>query len=147
MDWTSRRSDLRLCESEQKYVRDHGGEVTVSSEPGAGTEVVVFLPASAGDDERPDGAEVSIADSLPRLRVLLVDDEEMVLDPTAMLLGRLGHEVHGFLSSAASLEEFRLRPADFDVAIVDQTMPELMGVDPCARDSTRSGTSPTRLGS
>jgi two-component system NtrC family sensor kinase len=62
-------------------VTEHGGEISVrnSTEPGCGaifTVTLPVLPAEAGGD----GAQLAAQEILPGARVLLVDDEEVVLE-------------------------------------------------------------------
>ena len=63
----------------------------------------------------------------PRRRVLVVDDEPLVVKSLEALLSlEGGYEILGFTSCRAALEAIRTRP--FDVAISDFLMPEMDGV-------------------
>jgi DNA-binding NtrC family response regulator len=69
-------------------------------------------------------------ESLPKgnERILLVDDEPLVVDVTKIRLKKLGYEVTALTSSIAALESFRVQPEAFDLVITDQSMPKMSGV-------------------
>ena len=107
-------------------VRGHRGAITVRSQPGAGTTFEIFLPALA----------VEIAPARPTLaqqprghgeRLLLVDDEEIVVETMKMLLERLGYHVTDFRVPGEALARFEAAPGDFDVLITDFMMPGMTG--------------------
>jgi CheY-like chemotaxis protein len=75
------------------------------------------------------GAEASPRPALPQgLRVLLVDDEPGVAASTARLLQRLGCRVTVLGGPEAAGAAERFDGADFDVAMVDLTMPARDGL-------------------
>ncbi|MCK4413395.1 MAG: PAS domain S-box protein [Candidatus Eisenbacteria sp.] len=108
-------------------VRSHRGAIEVTSAPGEGALFEIFLPickplagAKSSDetDERiPRGNE----------RILVVDDEEMIVDFVRRALERLGYEVLAFTDSTAALRAFRADPQLCDLVITDQTMPGTPG--------------------
>lgn len=116
---------LSICHN---VVRAHGGRITVESQVGSGTRFVVHLPASElRRDESPAASSPPPLASEPaRPRVLLVDDEPMVLRVLAQLLGRT-YEVfsaEGYTSAVAVLERERV-----DVILCDMMMLDGTGVD------------------
>ena len=60
-------------------------------------------------------------------RVLVVDDEELLLTLAIRTLEALGYAPVGFASSAAALEAFRAEPGLFDAIVTDERMPGLSG--------------------
>jgi PAS domain S-box-containing protein len=103
---------------------DHGGAITVTSAPGQGTTVAVYL--ACGDDVSPLGA--SGDDSLRGTEcVLWVDDEPALAHLGQGFLAGLGYTVVPHTRSLEALADFQARPAYFDVVITDQTMPEMTG--------------------
>jgi PAS domain S-box-containing protein len=106
-------------------VSDHGGSITVTSAPGAGTTFIVRLPAST--EGSPHVApDLSVAPS-GQGRILFVDDEPAVTRMGEKLLGRLGYTVETETSSPEALRRFRAAPDEFDLVVTDQTMPEMTG--------------------
>jgi two-component system cell cycle sensor histidine kinase/response regulator CckA len=115
---------LSICHD---IVKKHGGEIRVQSEPGRGTTFSIFLsretalapPRSLRPPALPD---------LRRLKMLLVDDDALVLKLYARMLGR-HHELITALGGRAALETLATRGADFDVILSDIMMPDVDGVD------------------
>lgn len=60
-------------------------------------------------------------------KILLVDDEQMLLDIGQQLLSLLGYQVTATVNSTEALEMIKAEPNRFDLVITDQTMPELSG--------------------
>lgn len=61
------------------------------------------------------------------LRVLLVDDQAVLLRATSRALASMGHQVESFVSSTQALSAFRENPDAYDVLIADENMPALSG--------------------
>jgi CheY-like chemotaxis protein len=61
------------------------------------------------------------------MRVLLIDDEEMVRQVVRRMLERSSHEVTEAENGRVGLE--RLKAGGFDLAITDIVMPEMEGLD------------------
>ncbi len=109
-------------------VSEHGGAIDVESVVGKGTCFKIFLPAG-GTLSETAAPEEAPSPAVGRERVLLVDDEELVLSVMTATLRRLGYVVTAELSSRAALRKFEASPDDFDVVITDQTMPQLSGLE------------------
>lgn len=60
-------------------------------------------------------------------RVLLVDDEAVLLGITAQALQQLGYHPVAFSSAREAIKVFTNDPNAFDIAVVDQTMFEMKG--------------------
>jgi PAS domain S-box-containing protein len=109
-----------------RIVMQAGGAVDVQSIPGAGSMFTVYLPRAGDAPEEP--ADASAAP--PRgsgQRVMVVDDEELLLELTTHALRELGYEPVGHGSARAALEAFRSNPDDVDVLITDRRMPGMSG--------------------
>ncbi len=107
-------------------VKDYGGDITVESKVGFGTEFNVYLPsvdaemAGSRNETDPDtlrGAE----------RILFVDDEDAAVDINSRMLRRYGYKVTGLTDSQEALALFEKNPEGFDLVITDMTMPNLTG--------------------
>ncbi|MBN2397061.1 MAG: PAS domain S-box protein [Deltaproteobacteria bacterium] len=106
-------------------VQNHGGAITVYSEAGKGTTFNVFFPRMEGAGERGRTSPLDVPTG--EERILLVDDEEPVLRSQRVMLESLGYKVTAVAKSDEALKLFRARPADFDLVITDQTMPDMTG--------------------
>jgi CheY-like chemotaxis protein len=106
-------------------VKSCGGDIRVRSQPGKGTTVDILLPelrdtpleAAPEPPPLPTGTE----------RILLVDDEKMLLDVGQSMLKSLGYQPTVMLSSKSALEWFQKDPGGFDLVITDMTMPHMTG--------------------
>ena len=112
---------LSLCAG---IVQDHGGRMTLESEPGAGTTFHIELPVVQPPHAAPAGAAAS-APPLPPLRLLVVDDETTIAEGLAEALQRDGHTVDVAENGARALE--RLAAARYDAVISDTKMPTVDG--------------------
>ncbi len=108
-------------------VRGSGGFITCESGPGRGTIFSIFLPIF--DGEAPLVGEKTEPVASGSGRILLVDDEEILIEMGQAMLERLGYEVTVRTSSLEALTTFQNDPHRFDAVITDQTMPGMTGVD------------------
>lgn len=108
-------------------VRALGGAIAVESRPGQGSLFRVYLPASAGD-RSVEGLE-KIPGELPRgsERIVVVDDEDMLVQMTRQILEKLGYTVKDFSDPEKALSYLREHAAATDLLITDLTMPKLTG--------------------
>ncbi|MDA1060132.1 MAG: response regulator, partial [Proteobacteria bacterium] len=108
-------------------VTDHRGVVRAESRPGQGATFHVLLPLLSGDGAV--ALEVATASASPagQGRILLVDDETLIVRMGQKILNRLGYTVVGATDPEEALETFRADPNAFDLLMTDQTMPGLTG--------------------
>ncbi len=118
-------------------MKAHGGSVDIHSEEGRGTTVLLRFPVC------PKAAEPGTA--MPAepgrepgacLRILLVDDDELIRDSFPDLMNILGHTVVRTTSSGPEALEQLNAGLDVDVVILDQNMPGLSGTETLERMRT-----------
>lgn len=109
-----------------------GGSIDVDSRPGGGTTVRICLPRAADAPTPASGPAVArqaqgpaAGDAVRPLRILLVDDEPLLLRSTRRIWR--AHRVTLAGSGREALE--RYREADFDVVLCDLIMGDLTGMD------------------
>jgi len=105
-------------------VTNHGGGVAISSQLGQGTSVRVYLPAVKKvmeekiiTDDQLDGKET----------ILVVDDEEMVLTMSEMVLKSRGYRVRSVSNAEKALQIFTEAKSPIDLLITDMVMPKING--------------------
>jgi CheY-like chemotaxis protein len=64
-----------------------------------------------------------------KLRILVVEDGEDAFSATAAMVERLGHSVRGETQSLEALRAFSEAPDRFDLAILDNVMDGLTGLE------------------
>lgn len=103
-----------------------GGRLILKSEKGAGTTAELWLPvADESTTDKPPAVD-TVAPPVHALRVLVVDDDSLVMTSTRLLIEDLGHRVLCALSGAQALELYERNP-DIDLVITDMAMPQMDG--------------------
>lgn len=104
------------------------GDITVYSEPGKGTTFHVYLPIV---EEAKKTVHKEVTKPLPigNERILLVDDDEVIVRMGRKILEKQGFRVTALTSSMEALHTFQKTPDNFDLIITDMTMPEMTGAD------------------
>ena len=108
-----------------------GGALRISSRPGLGTSIELWLPVAGEQVEQQPIPPRDMSTSGAGL-VLLVDDEELVRVTTATMLGELGYEVAEASTAEQALQHIDggLRPS---LLITDHLMPGMTGTDMALR--------------
>ena len=127
-------------------VEQLGGRLRLASEVDIGTVAELWLPvaesAAAAEPEtaRPRGPERSVSAT----RILVVDDDPLVLAGTTDLLEDLGHTVIQAVSAEQALDHLR-SGEDVDLVLTDYAMPGMTGLDLIARLARSHPTIPVVL--
>ena len=107
-------------------VKEHHGDIKVTSEVGKGTSFTVYFPAIGKRSEPMTSDKVEIQPTGDE-RILLVDDEESVVRLEKQMLQRLGYRVTVHNSATDALMKFRANPEAFDLVVSDMNMPNMTG--------------------
>jgi len=108
-------------------VKEYHGEIRVTSEMGKGATFDVYLPIL---EKTVQTGSVKACDKnfTGNERILLVDDESVIVQLEKRILERLGYQVTDANSSIDALKVFQENPGIFDLAITDMNMPNMTGV-------------------
>ncbi len=131
-------------------IKRHNGCITADSSLKKGTVFTVLLPAAKDTPRRP---ERNVAYPILKSgRILVMDDEEMVLHVASRIIDRLGFSVTTARDGKEAIELYRKGMAEgtpFDLVIMDLTVPGGMGgrdaikllrqIDPSVRAIVSSG--------
>jgi two-component system cell cycle sensor histidine kinase/response regulator CckA len=108
-------------------VRSHGGALRLSSIPGVGSTVTMFLPLAEPAVAQAGPLESSLSDAGGRC-LLVVDDEESVREVISDILENAGYKVLLAADGREALEVYKARSAEIHGVLLDMTMPRLNGV-------------------
>lgn len=108
------------------FIEQLGGRFVLKSEPGQGTTAELWLPVATHADIASPAPVIEPVSSVPRLSVLVVDDDSLVLTSTVLLLEDLGHRVLSVTSGAQALNLFDQGEV-IDLMITDMAMPHMSG--------------------
>ena len=122
---------LAICHS---VITKHAGHLTVESEPGQGTTFTIYLPALPAADTHIISQQYA---TLPgdSARVIVMDDEEILLEVVKGLLSNLGHEGIMVTDGEQAISKYlELRDAGTpaDIVIMDLTVAGGMGGEEAA---------------
>ncbi|MFJ4542163.1 PAS domain S-box protein [Pseudomonas sp. NPDC088885] len=108
------------------FIEQLGGRFVLKSDPGQGTTAELWLPVATHADIASPLPVIEPVSSVPRLSVLVVDDDSLVLTSTVLLLEDLGHRVLSVSSGAHALTLFDQGEV-IDLMITDMAMPHMSG--------------------
>jgi len=109
----------------KSIMQQHRGEVTIESRVGRGTTVSLLLPATV---QRPGLAVAPLPMPVPKTtgRVLIIDDDEMILNVVSSMLQSLGYGCAVAKDGVAGCEAYIRAKADhypFSAVLLDATIP------------------------
>jgi PAS domain S-box-containing protein len=133
-------------------VQKHGGHMAIRSTPGEGTLVEIYLPAESTEEQ---GQKAETAAPVPQstiLKVLVMDDEEMLRELLEQMLNRLGYAavtVKDGMEAVRACKKQMASGEPFDAVILDltikggmggeRTIGELLKIDPHMKAIVCSG--------
>ncbi len=117
--------------STYSIIKKHDGYITVDSKINVGTEFSIYLPASlekiAPQKETKETKEKQFAG---KEKILLMDDDEIILDLAAETLSLFGYTVECAKDGKEAIEKYKIAKDAgkvFDFVIMDLTIPGGMG--------------------
>ncbi|MCD4785097.1 MAG: response regulator [Candidatus Eremiobacteraeota bacterium] len=139
---------LTTCYS---IIRKHGGYITVESELDVGTAFHIYIPASGEKVILKRKSQPMILKS-GQGRVLVMDDEEVIIKVLDKMLVHLGYEADFTNNGFEAINKYRMARDEgnpFDMVIMDLTIPggmggkdaikEILKIDPNIRAIVSSG--------
>jgi two-component system NtrC family sensor kinase len=126
---------LSVCHG---IVSEHGGQIWVESEAGAGTRFYVQIPVISTDDRpREDtDADMMVSEDTEGARILVVEDEEVLRGMVVRVLGQVGYQVDTSPDGMDAIE--KINNVHYDLIICDVRMPHLSGIELYEKLSGRS---------
>jgi two-component system NtrC family sensor kinase len=100
-------------------IESHNGTIAITSTVGVGTLVTVRIPIV--NDTVATAGKPIVAGAMAPLRILVVDDEPVVVESVARMLESQGHQVSNATDGTAGLRRFCEQ--SFDVVLSDIVMP------------------------
>jgi two-component system, cell cycle sensor histidine kinase and response regulator CckA len=105
-------------------VANHGGGVAVSSRPGAGASVRIYLPAEKALFRDGAGGEEDLRGSAS---ILVVDDESLILTMAEAILTEYGYRVLTAGNGQKALDLLARAETQVDLVVTDLVMPAMSG--------------------
>jgi signal transduction histidine kinase len=116
------------------FVRQSGGHVAVESAPGAGTTVALYLPRATQEPDAEVEAVQTQAIPAGSERILVVDDNEVLLEVTSARLTAFGYRVLCARNGAEAIQMLE-SGQEFELLFSDVVMPNGMNGVELAREA------------
>ncbi len=106
-------------------IKNHGGFITVYSEIDQGTTINFYLPVSEKKEVRESVSDNALQKGMEK--ILLVDDEDVIIEVGIALLEKLGYKVICARSGKEAVDIISKRGKEIDLVILDMIMPHMDG--------------------
>jgi two-component system cell cycle sensor histidine kinase/response regulator CckA len=110
-------------------VVQNSGLIQVESEPDQGTTFTIRLPRSQIRPAKPLAEDEPVEYLGGKDRVLVVEDDELILNLIRRILARKGYQIKAFSAPQQALEWFQSNMSEVDLVISDVIMPAMCGPD------------------
>jgi hypothetical protein len=127
----------------KKIVDLLNGTINLKSQAGVGSHFTVFLPIERGKQLSDTTPQISKERShetscdITGIKIWLVDDDQLLLDMSSIILKSAGAEVHSFRDPQKAINSFSNGCAD--LLITDIQMPEMSGVEVLKQIQKKNG--------
>ncbi len=111
----------------QRIVKEHNGFINIESKPGEGTTFWVYLPVPQMEPAGPDFPGADRLASGKGERILLIDDDLLVLDVIEEMLSACGYEVTTATCGQEGVQLFSEAPEHINLVLTDVVMPDFSG--------------------
>ena len=108
-------------------VTNHGGYISLYSEPGRGTVFNIYLPVFGGEAE--EDTAIRDEDLSGSGTVLVIDDEEVIRELSRDILEPLGYRVVTAENGSEGVEVFTRMRREISVVLLDMVMPRMNGAE------------------
>lgn len=111
-------------------VHQAGGHIVLESTVGAGSTFHILLPLMSSDEAVLSMTQTvqAMGQTLTGLKILVVDDEKGMTSMLQDMLGSQGAVMTTFNDPLDAFDAFKKNPAQFDLMITDESMPNLSGM-------------------
>ncbi len=109
------------------FVRQSGGHIELTSAPGKGTTIRIFLPRADEPARTPGQPRQAGAAAMPRATVLLVDDEDALRSIARLVLEEGGYRVLEASDGEQALEAAAAHAGEISLLLTDVVMPGMNG--------------------
>ncbi|PIE02611.1 MAG: hypothetical protein CSA81_06395 [Acidobacteria bacterium] len=111
-------------------LKKHSGSIYVESELGKGSVFTVILPYFRAELAKTDSPNrLPVQKQEKPIRVLFLDDEEILVEVISEGLRSYGFSVLSFTDSLEALVAFKQSPDEVDIVLTDLVMPKLSGIE------------------
>lgn len=111
-------------------IKNHNGWISIDSEPGRGTTVMIFLPLAQHHElQAPLLKNTTTRKHNSKGTILLVEDEKMVMDINFAILDILGYDVLSAGTAMHSLDIAKNHAGPIDIILLDVILPDLSAGD------------------
>jgi len=108
-------------------IRQNEGFISVYSEEGSGTTFKVYIPLYALEKPEPAHEGTEKIEQSRGETVLIVEDDQVMLEMSLMMLSDLGYNVITADTPGEALNIVKNNSSEIDLAITDVIMPEMNG--------------------
>ncbi len=108
-------------------IQNHGGRIGVDSTEGEGTTFTLLLPTTQESTRRKAHRKES-STPVRAGKILLVDDEPLILKFTREMIESLGFDVLPAKNGQEAIDIYQRSHAEIDLVILDMIMPEMDGL-------------------